>query len=132
MREIKTGREGESGGRREGEGEGEGKGGKEGDREGEKRGRERQSMKAGDGGSGNRKAPSPGAKSFLLGSEGPWLLLGSCQEGPVMVLQGRKWRLRGTFWSPLGRAGPREVLKSAVWLPRVGLAVHPGRVASRF
>lgn len=96
------------------EGEREGKGGKEGDREGEKRGRESQSMKAQDGGSGNREGPC--AFSWDQRDLG-------CQEGPVMVLQGRKWRLGGTFRSPLGRAGPREVLKSAVWLLGVGQAV---------
>lgn len=119
--ERKRGRESEGrrGGRDRKEEEG-----KEGRKKAEMRESRTQRLK--DGVWGRGTLSSSGAKSFLRGSVGSLNLPPPppqcpCWDGTVIsVFQRREWRLRGTFWSPPGRAEPRKTLKSANWLRMLG------------
>lgn len=88
--------------------------------------RESRTQRLKDGSVGKGDALSSGAKSFLRGSVGPEPApstpVSSSWDGTVIsVFQRREWRLRGTFWSPPGRAvEPRKTLKSANWLRMLG------------
>ena len=93
--------------------------GREKGREGgkERRREESREQRHKDGGSGKGKTSSSGAKSFPPGTSGTSKSLQRPRrEGIISVFQRRKWRLRGTFWSPPGGAEPRKALKSADWL----------------